>query len=154
MELLDNHLQHLFCGQLFFENFCLGLVGWLFSYKGDEILTSCCGWQMVDVFFSLFFSYRKGVIFFCNSCIGSTLGLLSYSFFFHIVGWLFEAKAASYWGERAFRSWGGDSFFPTNMGSDLEHQNLPNHRVVFHIPPRKLKYPLKNDGWKMYFLLK
>ena len=76
----------------FFEDFLFG-VGWLFSYKGDEILTSCCGWQMVDFFFIVFFHIERGCDFFCNSCIGSTLGLLSYSLFFFVVGWLFEAKA-------------------------------------------------------------
>ena len=25
---------------------------------------------------------------------------------------------------------------------------------LFHLPPWKLTYPLKNDGWKMHFLLK
>ena len=26
--------------------------------------------------------------------------------------------------------------------------------VTYLVPPWKLAYPLKNDGWKMYFLLK
>ena len=76
MELLDNHLQQLFVAK-FFIFFCLGLVG-CFHIRGMKYSAVAVVGKWSILFFSLVVFIQKGVIFLA-SCIGSTLGLLSYT---------------------------------------------------------------------------
>ena len=117
----------------FFIFFCLGLVG-CFHIRGMKYSAVAVVGKWSILFFSLVVFIQKGGDFFGQLYRFYPGVAFIYCRSFFVVGWLFSRL---WWLGGAIWSYGVIPFSRSNMGSDLEHQNLPNDRGSFSYTPTK-----------------